>query len=551
MALNPGKKGNPPKTVPASNAEINRTSSKAPRTSKRMSSINQVNNARASSTNNARLSTRINLDTGASGDVDNEEKVEEEEEKVPDVELIVDGFGFMPGHGKRRHSRMGEEASIESPCASSTNVDIVRRYTWRTRNRMLVQLISYGATFTTIRVPDKKGIPEDVIAGFDTLEEYFQRQNPYFGATIGRYANYICEGTMVVRPSGRLYMLSQNKHHHHYNGGYIGFDKVNWRSYVSGNKVIMSHVSERFSEGYPGTVLVQSCFEVTCDNTIKIEMKCTTSEPTIINLSICPYFNLAGHQAGNEEMLDHIITINGDKFTPTADDGLPTGEKKVVGGTAYDFRVPRMLKVMMPKIPMGGYNLNYCITKGVEQELTFHARAVHARTGRVVEVYSNQPGMQFYTGNNLPDPDKIVELLPGEEDEMGEAWEVKEEEMVEGAEASEAAEPVMTRAPSQAAEAAKATAAESKSSTSEEESELLSERSVAGESSEGSRGVGYVPLYGKGNALYIRHGFFCFMPQNYPDAVNHKNFPNSVLNPGEVYVHKIEYKFGLLLGKFV
>ncbi|XP_063394279.1 galactose mutarotase-like [Cydia fagiglandana] len=397
---------------------------------------------------------------------------------VPDVELIVDGFGFMPKTeaARTKAGPTDKEDHLQSACGSSMNIDVVRRYTWKTKNKMMVQVITYGAAITVIKVPDKRGNPDDVIAGFDTLEEYFQKRNPYFGATIGRYANYIREATCVVRPSGRMYMLSMNRGHHHYNGGYIGFDKVNWRSYVVGNKVIMSHVSERFTEGYPGTVMTQITYEVTCDNTIKIEMRCTTNEPTIINLSHSPYFNLAGHHAGCETMYDHIFTINADKYTATDEDGLVTGERKVVGGTAFDFRVPRVLRVMLPKIPKGGYDMNFCVTQGTEQDLTFHARALHPLTGRVLEVYSNQPGMQFYTGNLLPDPDKIVE---------------------------------------------------------------------------GKVGYGYVPLMGKQGTIYKKHGLFCLMPQNLPDAPNHSHFPSPVLNPGEVYVHRIQYKFGLLLGKYV
>ncbi|RVE46065.1 hypothetical protein evm_009289 [Chilo suppressalis] len=432
-------------------------------------------------------------DERASGDVVSQEKAEvtapdPEPPKVPDVELTVDGFGFMPKSAPRKsrtskdsdkslknvkeHEVPGTEYS--SPCVSSTNIDIVRRYTWKTKNRMNVQVITYGATITAIKVPDKKGVPDDILAGFDTLEEYFQPRNPYFGSTIGRYANYIRDATMVVEPSGGMYMLSPNKGGHHYHGGHVGFDKVNWRSYITGNKVIMSHVSERFHEGYPGTVMVQVAFEVTCENTLKIEMRCTTSEPTIVNMSNMPYFNLAGHHSGTETMFDHIITINADKYTVVDDDGLVTG--KVV-------------------------------------------KVLHPLTGRVLEVYSNQPGMQFYTGNLLPDPDRIVEM-EGEEGEEGEDAQGEKE-------------------------------SESESEESESEKSSAREEEEQDDASEGKRSYGYVPLFGKGGALYKKHGFFCLMPQNYPDAINHKNFPNSVLNPGETYVHKIQYKFGLLLGRYV
>ncbi|XP_047543983.1 galactose mutarotase-like isoform X1 [Vanessa atalanta] len=466
----------------------------------------------------------------ASGDtvsITKPDTVEPKPVKTPDVELVIDGFGFMPkdydslikSKGSsilKKMSKVAKESKPsepeQSPCASSSNIDIVRRYTWKTKNRMTVQVITYGATITSIQVPDKKGVPDDVIAGFDTLEEYFQPRNPYFGATIGRYANFIRDGSVIVKPSGRVYMLSTNRGHNHYNGGHIGFDKVNWRSYVTGNTVIMTHVSERFHEGYPGTLMAQVMFEVTCDNTLKIEMKCTTSDPTIVNLSSAPYFNLAGHHRGPEVMYDHIFTVNADKYTAVDDEGLVTGQKNIVGGTAYDFRVPRVLRTMIPKIPMGGYDINYCITQGTEQDLTFHARCLHPLTGRVLEVYSNQPGMQFYTGNLLPDPDKIVEEPVGDEEEKTES--------------------------------------ESGSESSSDESSVKDEEANE-EESEGKKSYGYVPLMGKNGTCYRKHGLFCVMPQNYPDAVNHKNFPNSVLNPGEVYVHKIQYKFGILLGKYV
>ncbi|XP_041987305.1 galactose mutarotase-like isoform X2 [Aricia agestis] len=427
------------------------------------------------------------VDEQASGDVTpvklDEKLSEVEPPKTPDVELIVDGFGFMPkvpiGTKKLKDPKVSEEflpKSEHSPCISSTNIDIVRRYTWKTKNKMTVQIISYGATITSIQVPDRKGVPTDVVAGFDTLDEYFQERNPYFGSTLGRYANYIRDPTIQIRPSGKLYALSTNRGKHHYNGGFTGFDKVNWRSYVSGKKVIMSHVSDRFHEGYPGSLMTQIEFEVTCDNTLKVEMKCTTSEPTIVNLSLSPYFNLAGHNSGPDALYNHIFTINADKYTAQDDEGFVTGEKKVVGGTSFDFRIPRVLKTMINKIAMGGYDLNYCVTQGIDQDLTFHARVLDPESGRVMEMYSNQPGMHFYTGNLLPDPEKIVE---------------------------------------------------------------------------GKRMYGYIPLVGKGGSNYRKHGLFCIMPQNYPDAINHKHFPNSVLNPGEVYTHKIQYKFGLLLGKYV
>ncbi|KAJ0183616.1 hypothetical protein K1T71_000039 [Dendrolimus kikuchii] len=402
----------------------------------------------------------VNSDEKGSGDLGEETKPEEVPEPevpvIPDVELVVDGFGFMPKtmHSPRSRSSNVFEKSrksikemsnviegeeVKSPCASSTNIDIVRRYTWKTKNRMTVQVITYGATITAIQVPDRKGVPDDVVAGFDTLEEYFNPRNPYFGATIGRYANIIREGTMVVRPSGRMYMLSTNKGHHHYNGGYIGFDKVNWRSYVNGNKVIMSHVSDRFHEGFPGTVMAQVSFEVTCDNTIKIEMKCTTSEPTAVNLSNAPYFNLAGHHAGCEMAYDHIFTINADKYTVTDDEGIVT---------ETEF-----------------YLLNI-IQQPLVRLLAFYGNIFHC-----VEI------------NNVKSRDTGISMgVP-------------------------------------------------------QGSILVS--------------YGYVPLMGKQGTFYKKHGLFCLMPQNYPDAINHINFPNSVLNPGEVYIHRIQYKFGILLGKYV
>lgn len=223
---------------------------------------------------------------------------------------------------------------------------------------------------------------------------------------MGRVANRIANGEFDL--NGQTYKLAQNflgKHSIH--GGILGFDKFNWDSYVEGTTVYLTHVSPDNFEGYPGTVLVTVECKFSDFNEFTMNISAVSSKPTIINMSNHSYFNLAGHDKGYRELYKHKMTMNADKILKISPEQIPTGEFVDVGGTEFDFRMPQYLGAAISKTAGNGFDYNFCITSGSNQqtgELRFVARVVHAESGRTMEVYSDQPSVLFYTSNNLPDP---------------------------------------------------------------------------------------------------------------------------------------------------
>lgn len=307
------------------------------------------------------------------------------------IQLDVDGFGIYTD--KITNKR-----------------EIVRRYTWTdSLENVVVQVISYGATITKIKVPDRHDVGEDIVLGYDTLEEYFDKRNPYFGATVGRVCNRIANGEFTI--NGEQFRVSKNWNNKHtLHGGYVAFDKFNWSSHVDGSKVIMSLVSPDQSEGFPGNVVATASFELLPNRKFKILYNATTTHATPINFTNHSYFNLGGHASSYVELYKHILTLNADRLTETDEDSIPTGKLKNVGGTLYDFRIARDLGAMMARVEGNGYDDNFCVTKGTEQQLTFVSRVLHPKSGRTLEVYSDQPGVQLYTSNFMPDPLAVVSI---------------------------------------------------------------------------------------------------------------------------------------------
>lgn len=173
--------------------------------------------------------------------------------------------------------------------------DIVptKRFTWITKNKLVVRLITYGATITSIEAPDRNGRTDDIVLGFNEVEGYTKNHQYSFGSTIGRVVNIIEDSSFAIK--SKIYVLSSNQKDHHYNGGKRGFDKVNWDWHIEDKKVTLSYLSSEGEEGYPGSLLTQITYMVTVDNTITIQMKSTATEPTPVNISNNIYFNLAGH----------------------------------------------------------------------------------------------------------------------------------------------------------------------------------------------------------------------------------------------------------------
>ena len=275
----------------------------------------------------------------------------------------------------------------------------VYQYTLVNTNGMIVKLINYGATVTELHVPDKKGNFADVVLGFDNLEQYLG-QHPYFGATVGRVANRIAKGKFTL--DGKTYTLATNDGPNHLHGGIKGFNRVLWDSEpIVGPglaAVKFTYLSPDGEEGYPGNLSVTVVYMLTDQNELKIEYFATTDKPTIVNLTHHGYFNLAGK--GN--ILGHEIMIAADNYTPVDETLIPTGEIKPVKNTPMDFTKPMTIgsRIDQLKGNPGGYDHNYVLNSG-GKNLTLAVRVKEPKSGRVMELYTTEPGIQFYTGNFL------------------------------------------------------------------------------------------------------------------------------------------------------
>ncbi|KAJ2941130.1 hypothetical protein O0L34_g10365 [Tuta absoluta] len=295
------------------------------------------------------------------------------------VELIVEDFGRHKG-------------------------EVVKKYTWKTSSGFSLSAISYGAIIQSIHLPNKDGAISDIVLGFDDLQSYETRNVAYFGAAIGRCANRV--GGAAVNIDGATYKLADNLGSgNSLHGGVVGFDKVNWNSTVIDKKVIFSYFSKDLEEGYPGNAVVSVSYEVTDDGTLAMNFQATSDKKTVINLTNHSYFNLAGHDTGADELYNHVVAINADKITETDSNSIPTGKLLPVGGTPFDLRIATRLGDKLSKSDVL-YDDNFCITTNGIQGLNFVSRVSHPSTGRYLEVYSNQPGVQFYTSNFLPAPDQ-------------------------------------------------------------------------------------------------------------------------------------------------
>ncbi|KAJ8984659.1 hypothetical protein NQ317_015750 [Molorchus minor] len=296
----------------------------------------------------------------------------------PEVQLVEDVFGLYYDENRESHN--------------------IKRFTWRNKNKIQVQVINYGARITSIKLPDRRGEIEDIVLGFDDLAGYIYYQKHYFGATIGRMSNIVRNSTFVV--DQKQYWLTPNKPPHHFNGGQRGLDQAVWNTYIEGKKVIMSHISPHLTEGYPGDLLVRVTFELSARNEFNISMDAQCTQPTIVNLSNLTYFNLAGHYAGPDHTYRHVLTINSNCFT-AQEKGMPTGEILNVVHTQCDFQIPKTLGKVLGVVPRDGFNHNLCVNRGMDQGDCFVARMLHPPSGRMLEIYSNQCGVNFSTADEF------------------------------------------------------------------------------------------------------------------------------------------------------
>jgi aldose 1-epimerase len=265
-------------------------------------------------------------------------------------------------------------------------------------------ITNYGGIVTSLLVPDRDGSMGDVVLGYDTLDDYLQG-SPYFGAIVGRYGNRIAKGRFSL--DDVEYSLAVNNGANHLHGGLKGFDKVVWDAepYAELNEVglRLSYTSIDGEEGYPGNLRVSVTYALTNENELRIEYQTETDQTTVVNVTHHGYFNLAGH--GEGDILGHELMLAADRFTPVDDGLIPTGELRDVAGTPMDFRTPftigERIEDDYEQIRFGaGYDHNW-VLNGEGGILTLAARVSEPTTGRVMEVLSTEPGLQFYSGNFL------------------------------------------------------------------------------------------------------------------------------------------------------
>lgn len=322
------------------------------------------------------------------------------------------------------------------------------------------KIIAFGATLQSLVVPDRAGHPADIVLGYDNVEGYV-KQTAHFGASIGRYANRIADGRFTL--DGHTYQLAKNDGPNALHGGPMGFEKHLWTvvDVKSGPtaSVTLRYVSPDGDEGYPGTLTTTATYSLNEKNELSVEYRATTDKPTIVNLTNHSYFNLAG-EGSNRPITEQGITIPAETFTPVNATLIPTGELRPVAGTPFDFRTPHVIGERIrdgrdEQLFRGhGYDHNFVVTKAPTADVHLMARVEDPVSGRVLEVLSNQPGVQFYTGNFL-------------------------------------------------------------------------DATVAGKNGH---------IYRQGDAL-------CLEPQVFPDTPNQPKFGSARLDPGQIYVDRIVYRF--------
>jgi len=308
--------------------------------------------------------------------------------------FLLLSFSVIKGQANITRESFGKTAAGEG-------VDI---FTLTNNLGMQAKITNYGAIVVSLKAPDRTGKMDDVVLGLNDLDSYL-KGHPYFGAIVGRYGNRIAKGRFTL--DGVEYKLAVNNGENHLHGGIKGFDKVVWTAKETRTKMgpalSLTYISKDGEEGYPGTVTATVVYTLTNNNELKLDYTVTTDKDTVTNLTHHSYFNLAGE--GNGDILSHILTLNAARFTPTDAGSIPTGELKAVAGTPFDFLKPTVIGKRIDQqdqqLQFGsGYDHNF-IVNGKAGTLRSAAIVYEPTSGRVLEVWTTEPGVQFYTGNFL------------------------------------------------------------------------------------------------------------------------------------------------------
>tara|TARA_R110000796_G_scaffold67449_5_gene154843 strand:- start:100285 stop:101469 length:1185 start_codon:yes stop_codon:yes gene_type:complete len=280
----------------------------------------------------------------------------------------------------------------------------VALYTLKNTDGIEINIMTYGGIITSLKTPNKDGVSEDIVLGYNSLDQYI-KSSPYFGAIIGRYGNRIAKGKFTI--DGTTYTLATNDGENHLHGGLKGFDKVVWNASEETDddsvSLILSYLSKDMEEGYPGNLEVTVTYTLKNDNTLAIAYKATTDKTTVVNLTQHSYFNLSGDFS--KSILDQEVEINADTYIPVNQTLIPTGELATVEGTPFDFRtmktIGKDIEVANDQLKKG-LGFDHCwVLNDQNTGMRYAAKAYDPISGRVLEVATDEPGIQFYSGNFL------------------------------------------------------------------------------------------------------------------------------------------------------
>ena len=297
---------------------------------------------------------------------------------------------------------------VANPFGKTKDGTAVHLFALQNAHGLKATISTFGGTLTSLLVPDKTGQLGDVVLGFDELAGYtndlYVKENPYFGALIGRYGNRIKGGKFTL--DGRAYSLPINNAPNSLHGGPLGFNRRVWTATpgtsAEGPTLALAYHSRDGEEGYPGNLDVNVVYTLTNADVLRLEYTATTDKPTVLNLTNHSYFNLNyGH---NQDILSHVLTLNADRFTPVDNTLIPTGVLQSVTGTPMDFRRPHAIGERIGQVPgaaPSGYDHNWVLADQARTELAPAATVYEAVSGRTMDVYTDQPGIQFYSGNFL------------------------------------------------------------------------------------------------------------------------------------------------------
>ncbi|MBC7847437.1 MAG: galactose mutarotase [Flavobacterium sp.] len=299
---------------------------------------------------------------------------------------------------KKTNSKHIEKSSFEKVVDGKQ----VRLYTLKNYSGMTAEITNYGGKVVSLWVPDRLGVYQDVVLGHSKIDDYLSSKEKYFGALIGRYGNRIAKGKFSL--DGKEYDLAKNNDENHLHGGIKGYDSVVWDTkQIDGQTLELHYRSKEMEEGYPGNLSIKVVYKLMDNNELKIEYWASTDAPTVVNLTHHSFFNLKG--AGNGTINDHLLQINAAYYTPVDKGLIPTGEIATVENTPFDFQkltpIGKRLEINNKQLNYGlGYDHNFVLNQNLNG-LNFAAKILDPISGRQMEVYTNEPGLQFYGGNFL------------------------------------------------------------------------------------------------------------------------------------------------------